>query len=123
MQIANNKVVTVTYRLQANLPAEEKRHIETADASQPLKFLYGVGMMIPGFERGLEGKGVGDAFAKARAGTCDDGDLAGKPHGVSSWCCVVCVVCYIVLCVRYVSVNVSVFSNGEVKFERGRVLF
>ena len=62
MQIANNKVVTVTYRLQANLPAEEKRHIETADASQPLKFLYGVGMMIPGFERGLEGKGVGDAF-------------------------------------------------------------
>lgn len=63
MKIDSNKVVTVTYRLHANLPAEEQKHIETADQSRPLKFLYGVGMMIPGFERGLEGKGSGDSFS------------------------------------------------------------
>lgn len=63
MKITENTVVTVTYRLHANLPSEEQRHIESADAGSPLKFLYGVGMMIPGFEHGLEGKGVGDSFS------------------------------------------------------------
>ena len=63
MEITNNKVVTVTYILHANLPTQEKQHIETADASHPLSFLYGMGMMIPGFEKGLEGKKTGDAFS------------------------------------------------------------
>ncbi|MFM9028293.1 MAG: peptidylprolyl isomerase [Bacteroidota bacterium] len=63
MKISENKVVTVTYELHANLPAEDRRHIETADSTQPLKFLYGVGMMIPGFEHGLEGKIVGESFS------------------------------------------------------------
>jgi FKBP-type peptidyl-prolyl cis-trans isomerase SlyD len=63
MKIAENKVVTVTYELHANLPAEDRKHIETADAANPLKFLYGVGMMIPGFEHGLEGKSKGDSFS------------------------------------------------------------
>jgi FKBP-type peptidyl-prolyl cis-trans isomerase SlyD len=63
MNVAVNKVVTVTYILHANLPSAEKQHIETADASRPLTFLNGVGMMIPGFEKGLEGKKVGDSFS------------------------------------------------------------
>ena len=63
MKISENTVVTVTYKLHANLPNESQKHIETADASAPLKFLYGVGMMIPGFEHGLQGKGVGDSFS------------------------------------------------------------
>jgi FKBP-type peptidyl-prolyl cis-trans isomerase SlyD len=63
MNITDNSVVTVTYKLHANLPQEEQKHIETADATNPLKFLYGVGMMIPGFEHGLVGKSTGDSFS------------------------------------------------------------
>ena len=63
MDVAVNKVVTVTYILHANLPSQEKQHIETADATRPLSFLHGVGMMIPGFEKGLEGKKAGDTFS------------------------------------------------------------
>jgi FKBP-type peptidyl-prolyl cis-trans isomerase SlyD len=62
MNVEANKVVTVTYVLHANLPLKERQHIETADASQPLTFLHGVGMMIPGFEKGLEGMKQGDKF-------------------------------------------------------------
>ena len=63
MDVAVNKVVTVTYILHANLPSQEKQHIETADTTRPLSFLHGVGMMIPGFEKGIEGKKVGDPFS------------------------------------------------------------
>lgn len=63
MQIANNKVVTVTYKLLSNLPTEEQAHVETADDANPLQFIYGAGMMIPGFEKGLEGKAIGDVFS------------------------------------------------------------
>ena len=63
MNVAVNKIVTVPYILHANLPAQEKQHIETADATRPLTFLNGVGMMIPGFEKGLEGKKTGDSFS------------------------------------------------------------
>jgi FKBP-type peptidyl-prolyl cis-trans isomerase SlyD len=84
MKIDSNKVVTVTYRLHANLPTEEQKHIETADASRPLKFLYGVGMMIPGFERGLEGKSSGDSFsftieADDAYGSTDDSAVIDLP--------------------------------------------
>jgi FKBP-type peptidyl-prolyl cis-trans isomerase SlyD len=62
-QIAKDKVVTVTYDLSSNLPGENKEHVETADEKHPLKFLFGSGMMIPGFEKGLEGKTKGDSFS------------------------------------------------------------
>lgn len=63
MKIAPNTVVTVSYQLHANLPEQEQKHIESTDASSPLRFLYGVGMMIPGFEHGLQDKGKGDSFS------------------------------------------------------------
>ncbi len=62
MEVGNNKVVTVTYQLHSNLPTTEKAHVETADKSNPLRFIYGAGMMIPGFEKGLSGKSTGDSF-------------------------------------------------------------
>ena len=62
MQVGNNKVVTVTYQLHSNLPSTAKNHVETADKSNPLQFLYGSEMMIPGFEKGLAGKSTGDSF-------------------------------------------------------------
>lgn len=63
MQVSTNKVVTVTYILSSNLPGDDKKHIETADEKNPLNFIFGGGMMIPGFEKGLEGKATGEAFS------------------------------------------------------------
>src|SRR5437763_954283 len=62
MKITNNTVVTVSYELHANFPETEKKHIETADATHPLTFLFGVGGLIPGFERNLEGLSAGEKF-------------------------------------------------------------
>jgi len=62
MKIANNAVVSVSYKLHANLPQEEKKHIETTDNAHPLTFLFGVGGLIPGFERNLDGLSPGDKF-------------------------------------------------------------
>ena len=62
MQVSKNKVVTVTYNLSSHLPGNDKKHVETADKTQPLQFIFGLGMMIPGFENGLEGKLKGDQF-------------------------------------------------------------
>jgi FKBP-type peptidyl-prolyl cis-trans isomerase SlyD len=63
MKIAPNTVVSVTYQLHANLPEQEKKHIETTDASHPLTFLFGVGGLIPGFEKNLDGLSVGEKFS------------------------------------------------------------
>lgn len=62
MKIANQAVVSVSYQLHANLPGQEKKHIETADQSHPLTFLFGVGGLIPGFERNLDGLSKGEKF-------------------------------------------------------------
>ena len=62
MQVSKNKVVTVTYSLSSNLPGDSQKHVETADNAHPLSFIFGLGMMIPGFEKGLEGKSPGEKF-------------------------------------------------------------
>ncbi len=63
MKIDNNKIVSVTYRLEANTTGNEKQHIETADAERPLVFLFGSGGLIPAFEENLAGKQKGDNFS------------------------------------------------------------
>ncbi|MFM2189668.1 MAG: FKBP-type peptidyl-prolyl cis-trans isomerase [Arcticibacter sp.] len=63
MTIEINKVVSVTYRLEANPEGSEKQHIETAGKDHPLTFLFGSGGLIPAFEENLAGKSVGDQFA------------------------------------------------------------
>src|SRR5688572_12042194 len=63
MKIDNNKVVSLTYRLDANLSGDEKQHIETAGADNPLTFLFGSGGLIPDFEKNLKGLSVGDKFS------------------------------------------------------------
>ena len=60
MQIEKNKVVTVHYRLQEENADGEL--IETTFDSDPLVFLFGVGQMIPEFERQLLGKAQGDSL-------------------------------------------------------------
>lgn len=63
MKIEKNKVVSVTYKLEANPSGEEKKHIETADATRPLVFLFGSGGLIPAFEENLSGLTIGDNFS------------------------------------------------------------
>lgn len=74
MKVALNKVVSVTYRLEANAQGEEKIHIETAGNESPLVFLFGAGGLIPAFEENLEGKSVGDKFSF----TIDAGNAYGE---------------------------------------------
>lgn len=61
MQIAPNKVVLVHYTLTEN--TAEGELIESTQGNEPLGFIFGVGQMIPDFERNLEGLQAGDAFS------------------------------------------------------------
>jgi len=63
MKIEKNKVVSVTYKLEANPEGSEKKHVETADAQNPLVFLFGSGGLIPAFEDNLSGLAKGDNFS------------------------------------------------------------
>lgn len=61
MKIEKNKVVLVHYTLTEN--DANGQVIESTQGSDPLGFIFGVGMMIPDFERNLEGMEAGDNFA------------------------------------------------------------
>jgi FKBP-type peptidyl-prolyl cis-trans isomerase SlyD len=55
MQIAENHVVSMNYTLK-----DEKGNVlDTSEGKEPLDFLYGKGMIIPGLEKALEGKEKG----------------------------------------------------------------
>jgi FKBP-type peptidyl-prolyl cis-trans isomerase SlyD len=57
MKIAKHTVPTVTYSLRV-----EDEIIDSATQEQPLVFIFGVGGMIPGFEKNLEGKKPGETY-------------------------------------------------------------
>lgn len=57
MKIDKNTVVTVTYTLKV-----DGELVEQTSKENPLTFLAGVGMMIPGFENQLAGKEPGDQY-------------------------------------------------------------
>ncbi len=84
MKIKKNTVVSVSYKLYANLPKEERKHIETTDKSHPLTFLFGVGGLIPGFERNLDGLSTGETFdfslePEEAYGNIDEGAIVHLP--------------------------------------------
>jgi len=56
MQIAANKVATITYTLKDN----DGVLIDQTDNDAPFAFILGVGSIIPGLEAALEGKRAGD---------------------------------------------------------------
>ena len=58
MQVAKHKVVSIDY----TLTGDDKQVIDSTDGEQPLAYLHGVGMLVPGMENALEGKAVGDQF-------------------------------------------------------------
>jgi FKBP-type peptidyl-prolyl cis-trans isomerase SlyD len=61
MQIKQNSVVSITYTLRLN--NESGLEVQTVDASNPLVFMFGVGNLLPAFEKNLEGKKTGDSYA------------------------------------------------------------
>lgn len=60
MFIENKKMVTLHYTLRDT--DGQGVVIEDTFGREPLKFMFGVGAMIPGFESNLEGKFAGDSF-------------------------------------------------------------
>lgn len=88
MQVEVNKVVSVTYELEVNEGGTTpKAFIEKADLDHPLTFLFGVGSMIPGFERQLEGLRKGDMFdisinPDEAYGFGSDDDIVELPYSV-----------------------------------------
>ena len=58
MQIAENTVVSIEYTLKD----DEGAVLDTSDGREPLDFLFGAGNIIPGLEKALAGKAVGDAI-------------------------------------------------------------
>jgi peptidylprolyl isomerase len=54
--IEGEKFVSVHYRGTL----EDGSEFDSSEGREPLEFIYGVGMMIPGFEKGIAGLHVGD---------------------------------------------------------------
>jgi FKBP-type peptidyl-prolyl cis-trans isomerase SlyD len=80
MQITSGKVVSIDY----TLTDDEKRVIDTSEGGEPLTYLHGVGQLIPGLEKELEGKTEGAAFLVRIApeegyGLRDDAKMAVIP--------------------------------------------
>ncbi len=85
MNIEAKKVVSVHYTLTEGTP--EGQLVETTKDGQPLVFIYGIGMMIPDFEKNLEGKKAGDEFsfgipAASAYGTYDETALVEVPKNM-----------------------------------------
>lgn len=85
MIIEQNKAVFVHYTLTES--TADGPLVETTDNSEPLAFIFGIGMMIPDFESNIAGKQAGEQFefgiAAARAyGEYDDNMLVDIPKGV-----------------------------------------
>jgi FKBP-type peptidyl-prolyl cis-trans isomerase SlyD len=57
MKVEQNKVVSLSYRLEANGTL-----IEEITKEKPLQFLYGAGYLLPKFEKQIENMSTGDKF-------------------------------------------------------------
>ncbi|MBI3501936.1 MAG: FKBP-type peptidyl-prolyl cis-trans isomerase [Bacteroidetes bacterium] len=63
MTIEKNKVVSVSYALTARKGLSlEETQVEKTDSANPFTFLFGVGKLLPDFEKNLSGKKAGDKF-------------------------------------------------------------
>ncbi len=60
MKIEPKKVVALTYVLRTE--GFDGAIVETATKEEPLKFIFGIGMMLPAFEANIEGLEPGDKF-------------------------------------------------------------
>lgn len=60
MNIQKEKVVAISYELRVN--SQNGEIIEQVETGNPLQFVYGVGYMLPMFEKNIEGMQAGDQF-------------------------------------------------------------
>lgn len=60
MKIGNKKVVSLTYELKLN--DDKGEMVQKVDKDRPFVYLFGVGRLLPLFEKNLEGKMSGDNF-------------------------------------------------------------
>jgi FKBP-type peptidyl-prolyl cis-trans isomerase SlyD len=64
MKISEDKFVALTYDLTIETEQEGERDLmERATKEHPLTFIFGMGMMLPTFEKNVEGLAVGDKFS------------------------------------------------------------
>ncbi len=85
MNVEKNKVVTVHYTLTENTETGEQ--IESTFGQEPLSFIFGIGSMIPEFEKNLQGLKVGDTFsfgvkAKDGYGEFDENAIVDIPKNI-----------------------------------------
>jgi FKBP-type peptidyl-prolyl cis-trans isomerase SlyD len=62
MTISEKKIVAVSYKLYVGEQDEKPELMEEAPQDRPLKFIFGLGMMLEKFEENLKGLKVGDKF-------------------------------------------------------------
>jgi len=62
MTIDANKVVTVNYHLSSHINDEAPELVEQTSSEHPFVFMFGVGQLLPDFEKNLLNKKVGDKF-------------------------------------------------------------
>jgi FKBP-type peptidyl-prolyl cis-trans isomerase SlyD len=58
MQIANETVVTIHY----TLTDDKGVVLDSSVGEEPMSYVHGQGHMVPGLEKALQGKSVGDSF-------------------------------------------------------------
>jgi len=58
MKIAQNKIASLFYTLKN----DDDTILDTADENNPFLYMHGVGGIIPGLEKALDGKQTGDSF-------------------------------------------------------------
>jgi FKBP-type peptidyl-prolyl cis-trans isomerase SlyD len=58
MKIAKDTLVSIHYKLTD----DEGSLIDSSEGQEPLEYLHGHGQIVPGLERALEGRAVGEAF-------------------------------------------------------------
>jgi FKBP-type peptidyl-prolyl cis-trans isomerase SlyD len=63
MKISEEKMVSLSYDLTVINEEGEKELKERATKTNPLIFLFGMGMMLDAFEKNIEGLSVGDKFS------------------------------------------------------------
>ncbi|MCP4553305.1 MAG: peptidylprolyl isomerase [Bacteroidetes bacterium] len=60
MKISKNEVVSMTYELRLN--DENGKSVQRVEKENPFVYLFGVGGLLPVFEKNLEGLAVADKF-------------------------------------------------------------
>lgn len=70
MNISENKFVSLTYALTV-----DGQVVDQATAERPLDFIFGMGMLLPEFEKHITGCKVGDKFAFVLSAAQGYGDI------------------------------------------------